>query len=255
MTKTLGPAIVTGAAAGIGRAIAVHLANLGHSVVLADVDEAALAQTTANLQEPQRALAVRCDVSVPADVEQLLDTTLKQLGPVRSLVNAAGIYPMIPFDKMSVEDWDRILGINLKGAFLCSQAAARQMTANGIPGRIVNISSTASRLGRAGHTAYASSKAGLNGLTRALAAELAPANICVNAVCPGLIASDRVIESAANPESAARMKAQLDHLPLARMGTPEEIADMVAYLLGPGAAYITGAELVVDGGYTSGLAG
>jgi NAD(P)-dependent dehydrogenase (short-subunit alcohol dehydrogenase family) len=157
-----------------------------------------------------------------------------------------------PLDRIAYTEWAEVIATNLDGPFLCSQRIAQSMIANGTRGRIVNISSTAGTVARPGIAHYATSKAGLDMLTRSLAVELAPAGITVNAVCPGVIATRPLLEQAeANP---AANQAKMDRIPLGRLGLPEEVASAVLFLISPEAAYITGACLFVDGGYSLGIA-
>jgi NAD(P)-dependent dehydrogenase (short-subunit alcohol dehydrogenase family) len=188
-------------------------------------------------------LAVKCDVSSRAEVEQLVSATIQKFGKLDILVNNAAIFPIIPFAGMSDADWDRILGINLKGTFMLSQAAAKVMK----PGsKIVSISSVASIRGFAGLAHYGASKAGINGLTMALALELAPARINVNAVAPGGIDTPGWNEVC--DEEVKKQTIQM--IPWKRMGVPEDIANAVVFLASGRSDYITGQVIVVDGGLT-----
>jgi NAD(P)-dependent dehydrogenase (short-subunit alcohol dehydrogenase family) len=184
----------------------------------------------------------------------MVDFAWRELGDVQILVNNAGLFPVTPLDQISFEEWEEVTGTNLDGPFLCSQLAARRMTAAGTPGRIVNISSTASHVARPGIAHYAASKAGLNMLTRVLALELAPAGITVNAVCAGVIETRSVLERASTEAGASEHASKLRRIPLGRLGLPEEVASAVLFLVSDEAAYITGACLFVDGGYSLGIA-
>jgi 3-oxoacyl-[acyl-carrier protein] reductase len=236
-------AIVTGAKHGIGKGIALALAEEGYAaVVVADIDEAG-AQATAIEVEGMgvKALAVKCDVSLKADVEQLFQKTIDAFGKVDVLVNNAGIYPYKAVDVMTEEDWDKVMNVNLKSVFLCSQEAAKVLPAGG---RIVSVSSIASLVGFDGLVHYCASKSGINGFTRAYALELAKKDITINVVAPGAIATPGATMS------EEMVKQILPQIPAARVGQPEDIANAVVFLASPKSSYITGQVIVVDGGWT-----
>jgi len=236
-------AVVTGSAQGIGKAIAKKLAEDGANVVISDINEE-LAQKTA--QEIRalgvEAFAIKTDVSNPGDAEQLIAATVEKFGKIDVLVNNAGITRDNLSIRMSVQEWDMVLNINLKGVFLCSQQAAKAMMKKRF-GRIVNIASVSGILGTAGQANYASSKAGVMALTKTMARELGARNITVNAVAPGFIITEMTDQL---PEKVK--EEYLKQIPLKRGGTPEDIANVVAFLVSPAAAYITGTTLNVSGG-------
>ncbi len=247
-------AVVTGASRGIGKAVAMALGKEGASVVLAGRDAEALKATARELAAVDaRCLWTTCDVRHRAEVESLADLAYREMGKVHFLVNNAGLYPVTPLFELSEEEWDAVIDTNLKGPFLCAQAIARRMVDQGVAGRIVNVSSTSSQIARPGIAHYGSSKAALSQLTRILAVELAPYRIAVNAVCPGVIGTERLLESAEKPENVAEHRAKLARTPLGRVGTPREIASAVLFLLSDEASYCTGATLFADGGYTLGI--
>lgn len=234
-------AIVTGAGQGIGRGVALALAQAGCTVVVSDLQQSDCERVVAEISAAgSTGLAVACDVSQVVAVDQLLAATMKEYGRVDILVNNAGIYPFKPFLELTEADWDKVMDVNLKGVFLCAQAAAKVMS----PGsKIVNISSIAAFVGFAGLTHYCASKGGLNGLIRPLALELAAKKININNVAPGAIETP----GAAQPEE---MKQQtIAAIPWGRMGKSEDIAQAVLFLASEQADYITGQTLVVDGGY------
>ncbi len=237
-------AIVTGAGRGIGHAIAVRLASEGARVACVSRNEAN-AQRTAdeiNAAHPDAAKAYAVDVADHAAVQQTSAQILKDFGGVHILVNNAGITRDGLSMRMSIEDWQAVIDTNLKGAFSFSQAIMRSM-AKQRSGRIINISSISGVIGNAGQANYAASKAGLIGLTKTLARELASRNITVNAVAPGFIVTDMTQDL---PEEVK--EAILARIPLGKFGRGEDIAAAVVFLAAPEAGYITGQVLTVDGG-------
>jgi 3-oxoacyl-[acyl-carrier protein] reductase len=237
-------ALVTGASKGIGRAIARALAANGTAVAVGYRSDAAGAEETAGKATTNgtRAAAVEIDVADEASVEAAFKLVEQELGPVGILVNNAGMSRDGLILKYPTDVWDATIDTNLRGAFLCARRAARGM-ARARWGRIVNVSSIAALRGNAGQVAYCASKAGLLGLTRALARELGGRGVTTNAVCPGYVATD--MTSSTSEEMIQRY---LELTPAGRMGTPEEIASMVAYLCSPEAAFVNGAVITVDGG-------
>lgn len=242
-------AIVTGAARGIGRATAERLLAEGMRVVLADTDGAAGAQAAHELGARGEARFVACDVSDAAQVTALVDAAAEAFGGIDVLVNNAGIIHKAGFLDLTEQDFDRVLSVNLKGAFLLSQAVARHMVerveAGGRPGAIVNMSSINAVMTTPDQLAYASSKGGLSQMTRAMALALAPHGIRVNAVGPGSIATD-MLASAMTDDGVRR--AMLSRTPLGRIGDPAEIAAVVAFLASDEASYVTGQTIYADGG-------
>jgi 3-oxoacyl-[acyl-carrier protein] reductase len=237
-------AIVTGSARGIGRAIAETLAARGADVVVADL-RAELAAATAQeiaAASGRRVTAIAVDVSDSASVKAMIDKALADFGHIDILVNNAGLTRDNLIMRMEEADWDLVLGINLKGVFNCSKAIARPMMKQR-QGRIINISSVSGLAGQAGQANYSASKAGVIGLTKALARELGSRQITVNAVAPGFIPTDLTKDLPAELKESS-----LKAIPLGRWGNPEEIAYAVAFLASDEAAYITGHVLSVDGG-------
>ena len=237
-------AIVTGAGQGIGQGIARALAQEKCQVVVSDINQAGGEKVAAELKRlGVKAIAVQCDVSKKSEVEALFQQTFKEFGRLDILVNNAGIFPFVPFAKMQEADWDKVIDVNLKSVFFCSQAALKIMSEGG---RIINVSSIAAFVGFAGLVHYCASKGGINGLIRALALEVAPKKITVNAVAPGVIDTP----GASQVSSAESIKQTIAMIPLARMGRPEDIAEAVVFLASAKAGYITGQTIIVDGGWT-----
>jgi 3-oxoacyl-[acyl-carrier protein] reductase len=237
-------AVAIGAARGIGAAIAERLVEEGARVVIADtlVDEGRA--TAARLAQKGDALFVKTDVSQQASVEALVQTTLARFGHVDILVQNAGIYPYTMLPDIPVEEWDTVLGVNLRGCFLAVRACIGPMRAQGY-GRIVLTSSiTGPRVSSPGHGHYSASKAGINGLIRAAAIELAPHGITINGVEPGNILTE-ALQAERSPEFIGAMERSV---PLGRLGTPRDVAHAVLFLASDEAAYITGTTIVVDGG-------
>jgi len=247
-TKNMGDlqgriALVTGGAQGIGRAIAEELAAAGAVIVLADVNEAKLAETVTEMKaQGIDASAFTVNVSSQESIEAGAKAIIEKFGKVEILVNNAGITRDNLMLRMKPADWDLVLSINLTGAFLLTQALLSPMLKNRW-GRIVNIASVVGRAGQAGQVNYAASKAGLIGLTRSLAREVASRNITVNAVAPGFIETPM---TAVLSEEVS--KAMLATVPLGRRGTPKDVAQAVKFLASDAASYITGHVLDVNGG-------
>jgi NAD(P)-dependent dehydrogenase (short-subunit alcohol dehydrogenase family) len=238
-------ALVTGAQQGIGRAIAVALARDGADVGINFLDDKKAAETVAGEVRAQgrRAVVVPGDVSRRADVEAMVAAVVKELGAPDVVVNNAGVFPRVAFLEMQDSDWDLVLGVNLKGSFLAAQAAARAMVAAAKPGAIVNISSSAVR-GDARGVHYSASKAGVIGLTRAMALALAPHRIRVNAIAPGT--TDTAQPRYGNTEE--QLAARMHDTPFGRMATPDEIARVAVFLATDEAAWVSGEVIHVNAG-------
>ena len=245
-------AVVTGARRGIGRGIALKLAEAGADVVVSDISFEDCQKVVGEIEAlGKKGLAVKCDVTQKSEVEEMVAQTVKELGKVDILVNNAGIYAPKPFLELTEEEWDRTVDIDLKGQFLCAQAAAKEMAKNKW-GRIINIASIASGQVGAGVLAsahYCAAKGGVTGMTEALALELAPMGIRVNAVGPGAI--DTAMTKGAFEDEKAK-QGFLMRIPVGRIGKPEDIAGMVVYLASDEADYVNGATIFIDGGYLAG---
>ncbi len=240
-------ALVTGASRGIGHASCLALARAGLSIAVGfrsdpEGAEEAVAKATA---EGVQALAVSVDVRDEGSVDEAFKRIERELGPVRVVVNNAGFTRDGLAVKYSIENWDATLDTNLRGAFLCSRRALAAML-RAKWGRIINVASAAALRGNAGQAAYSASKAGLVGMTKALAREVGGRGITVNAVCPGFVAT-RMTE----PQSEEIRKRYVEMTPAGRFGTPEEVASVIAFLAGPEASYVNGATIAIDGGLTA----
>ena len=243
-------AVVTGAARGIGFGTATRFAEEGASVAVLDLDEAAAADAAAKLGGPGTHLGVGCDVSDAASVDAAVARVVGDLGGLHVLVNNAGITRDNLLFKMSVEDWDLVMSVHLRGAFLMSKAAQQHFVAQKY-GKIVNLSSV-SALGNRGQANYAAAKMGIQGFTRTLGIELGPYGVNVNAIAPGFIATEMTDATAARVGMAVEdfRQAAADRNPVRRVGYPEDIAATAAFLCSDEASYITGQTLYVDGGAT-----
>ena len=238
-------AIVTGAAQGMGAAIAGRLAAEGAKVVLSDINAEKVAGVAEriNAAAENSALAMRTDVTKEDEVAEMVEATIAHYGTVGILVNNAGILYPTRIDHVTKAEWDEVIDVNLNGSFLCSKAVLPIMKANKF-GRIVNMSSSAGRsVSTLGGVHYTAAKAGVLGLTRGMAKEVAPFGITVNAVCPGLIDTEMARENC----TPQRLRAYEESFPIPRLGTPEEVAQLIIFLA-TDAAYITGASIDINGG-------
>lgn len=236
-------AVVTGASRGIGRSIALALAAGGAKIVAADISLEGCEALVAELAKGgTEGLAVQCNVAVAEDAERLVAAATEKFGRVDILINNAGITRDGLLMRMKDEEWDAVLNVNLKGAFVCTRAASKVMSKQRY-GRIINIASIVGQMGNAGQANYCASKAGLIGLTKSVARELARRNVTANAVAPGFIATDM---TEALPEKARQELAA--QIPMERLGSADDIANAVLFLASDDSAYITGQVLAVNGG-------
>jgi len=236
-------ALITGASRGIGRSISLALAAQGAKIVAVDLDLAATEAFVAELKASgTEAIAVQGNVTSAGDVEKMVAAAKDAFDRIDILVNNAGITKDALLLRMKDEDWDAVLSVNLKGAFLCTRAVAKIMTKQR-SGRIINIASVVGQMGNAGQANYCASKAGLMGLTKSNARELAKRNVTVNAVAPGFIATD--MTDALPEEKRQELASQI---PLERLGTADDIANAVLFLAADTSGYITGQVLAVNGG-------
>jgi len=250
-------AIITGGAMGIGLAIARRLAEAGAAVMIADLDEQAARETAEQIAaRGARSAMMLTDVGVVEDTRAMVRRTVERFSRLDILVNNAGIFPFAAARDVSEQQWDRVLDVNLKGAFFAAQAAAEQMIAQGDGGRIVNVASVDALRPTGNLAPYSASKAGLLMLTKALALEFAPHGILVNAVVPGEIVTPGAIKVGAELQqergvAVAEMTsaAFLARIPLGRLGQPDDVARVVLFQASGLADYMTGSAIVVDGGY------
>ena len=242
--STVKVAVVTGAARGIGLAVAARFLGDGHRVALLDIDAATLATAAAKLAPQDRVLAIECDVAEPNQVKDAIDRVAARFGRIDALVNNAGVAVFKPMLETTFDEWARVLAVNLTGPFLCTQACAPVMLANG-GGAVVNIGSISGLRASTLRVAYGTSKAALMHLTKQQAAELGERGIRVNAVAPGPV-DTAMAKQVHTPDIRADYH---DAIPLNRYGTEEEIAAAVAFLCSDAASYVNGQTLAVDGGF------
>jgi 3-oxoacyl-[acyl-carrier protein] reductase len=236
-------ALVTGGAQGIGKVTALLLASKGAHVAVSDINMKGAMQAAKEIEGlGRKGLALEGDVSNPADAERIVGETVEELGGIDILVNNAGITRDRLLLRMTEEDWDAVLNVNLKGTFNCTKAAVRHMMKHK-SGRIVNIASVVGEMGNAGQANYAASKAGILGLTKSIAREYAQRGISVNAIAPGYI--ETPMTEALSDKVKEELKAQI---PMARLGTPMDVANAVYFLVSDASSYITGQVLNVNGG-------
>ena len=245
-------AIVTGARRGLGRTHALTLAQAGAKVVVSDISLEDCEKVVKEIKKQKgEALAVKSDVSKKQEVEELVRKAVDKWGKIDILINNAGICQFKPFLELTEEEWDRTININLKGYFLCSQAAVKEM-AKQKSGVIVNIASVAmgqQGIGLPNIVHYCASKGGIVAMTEAMALELAPYNIRVNAIAPGMIDTPMVDTVKQDPKS---IEGLLARVPLHRMGEPQEVSNLVLFLASDESSYMTGSTVVVDGGWLAG---
>ena len=241
-------AIITGAARGLGRSMAVGLAKFGAHVVITDVID-----TSDTLEEIKKfddqSFDLQVDVSDESDVETMIKKTVDHFGSIDIFVNNAGILKTANAEDFSEEDWKKVIDVNLNGVFLCAQAAGKQMIEQK-SGKIINISSIAGLSGYASSVAYSTSKAGVISLTKTLAAEWGKHNIQVNAICPGVFATDMTEDYLKDKDFKEMIKTKV---PLSRYATSDELISTIIYLASKASDYMTGHALVIDGGWTSAL--
>jgi NAD(P)-dependent dehydrogenase (short-subunit alcohol dehydrogenase family) len=237
-------AVITGAGQGIGRALAIAFSKRDTHVVIADVHGPNASRVKEEIQPiGNAALAMEVDVLSEPSVKVMIERTLKEFGTIDVLINNAGIYPSTPIEELTNQSWDRVIGTNLTGAFLCSRAVVPMMREK-TKGRIINVSSSTAFRGAKNGAHYAASKAGIIGFTKALALELAPSGITVNAICPGLTDTAQPRGHMTDEE----LYSKKERVPLGRIARPEDIVGPVLFLASDGASHITGQTIFVNGG-------
>ena len=247
-------AIVTGGAKGIGLGIVTRFAQAGANVLIADLDETAATENSQKLcQQGFKVKSIKTDVSNEADVNEMVKITAKEFGGIDIMVNNAGIFPQMPLSKMTKEDFDRVIAINLRSVFLCTEAASKQIIAQGKGGKIINITSIdAIHPSMSGLSHYDASKHGAWGFTKTSALELAPHKIWVNAIAPGGITTPGVAAMSQTQPAGVDMKKVMEgflaQIPMQRMGIPDDIGKVALFLASDMSSYMTGEQIVVDGG-------
>ncbi len=245
-------AIITGARRGMGKSHALILAKAGAKVVVSDISEKDCQKVVEEIKKGgDQALAIKCDVSKKEQVDEMVKKTVEKFGKVDILVNNAGICQFKPFLELTEEEWNRTLDINLKGYFLCAQAVAKEMVKQK-SGVIINIASVAmgqQGIGFPNIVHYCASKGGIAAMTEALAVELAPYNIRINTISPGMIETPMIDPVRKDPKT---MEAMLARLPMRRVGRPEEVSNLVLFLASDESSYMTGSTVVIDGGWLAG---
>jgi NAD(P)-dependent dehydrogenase (short-subunit alcohol dehydrogenase family) len=243
-------AVVTGAAQGLGRQMAIGLAAMGADVAIADLNHEKATDTAANITGKGEVIAVETNVTDEASVRRMVDTVTERLGPIDVLINNAGIVENAPAEETTLESWQRVLSVNLDGVFLCAKHVGQQMLDRG-QGQIVNVSSMSALDVNVPQkqASYNVTKAGVSMLTKSLAVEWADRRVRVNAIAPGYMRTELVDEVLAeNPEME---ETWIENTPLGRLGRPKELRELVVYLASDASSYMTGTTVVMDGGYTS----
>jgi len=247
-------ALITGAGRGIGKAIALKFAKAGAAVVINDINTENMKQVVEEIkQNGGKVIYKKADVSDSKEVKELVDFANQKLGTIDILVNNAAISKVVSFLDTTEEEWDRVIEVNLKGAFLCSKAVLPGMIKKR-EGKIINISSQSGRRGSPWHAAYSASKFGIIGLTQSLAVEFAPYNIKVNAICPGVVFTplwEEMIDDYAQKLGIKKEKVKdylISKIPLGRLGTTEDVANLALFLASSYSDYITGQAINVSGG-------
>jgi NAD(P)-dependent dehydrogenase (short-subunit alcohol dehydrogenase family) len=239
-------AIVTGSGRGIGRAIAIGYAKEGANIVVVDKDFSTAKSTSKEIEKlGGNAMPVQTDVSNSEQVKTMVQRTLKEFSKIDILVNNAGVINFAPFFEVSEKDWNRIIDVNLKGTFLCAKYVAREMI-KARKGKIINLASICSITAQEGLSVYEASKGGIAMFTKGMAVDLAPYGINVNAIAPGTIETDLNRKALANP---GIRKKNIDHIPLRRLGKPEDVVGAAIFLATKDSDYVTGHVLYVDGGW------
>jgi 2-deoxy-D-gluconate 3-dehydrogenase len=247
-------AIVTGGAKGIGLGIVTRLAQAGANILIADLDETVATESTQKLgQQGLKVKSIKTDVSSETDVNTMVETVVAEFGSLDIMVNNAGIFPQMPLSKMTKEDFDRVISVNLRSVFLCTEASSKQMITQGKGGKIINITSIdAIHPSMSGLSHYDASKHGAWGFTKTSALELAPHKIWVNAIAPGGIATPGVAAMSQTQSTDVDMKKVMEgflaQIPMRRMGTPDDIGKVALFLASDMSSYMTGEQIVVDGG-------
>jgi NAD(P)-dependent dehydrogenase (short-subunit alcohol dehydrogenase family) len=238
-------AVVTGGGSGIGKRIALAFSEFGANVIIADIDQKAADLVVSEIKSKgKEAMAIRVDVTQPKEVQEMVTIALRSYGRIDILFNNAGISIRGPAESFSLEDWNKVIAVNLTGMFLCAQAVGKVMIKQG-KGKIINTASVSAKLGHPGNLAYAAAKHGVVGMTKVMAVEWAKYGVSVNSIAPGIIKTPMTVKAFTDPEKYQELTSKV---PMGRLGEPEDLIGAVIFLASQASNYITGQTIYIEGG-------